>query len=156
MPVGLEAVAQILLGRGLCSGGSAPDFARQIVQRLQNVLQADGQACVLETCVDSNLEFPSDTRFADDSGPEFLMREVPGLTAWDSAATAKSQLRAAGVMHAVAQAGTATVLLPEDDLPAPEEVVELLQYAWKQTEVVRLRLVRMVRGGRQAAVSWEK
>jgi hypothetical protein len=155
VPVGVEAVAQLLLGRGLCSGGSAPEFARQIVQRLQSVLRADGQACVLETSVDSAPEWPAAATPAPGRGREFAIREAAGLTAWDGSATPKSQLRAASVMQAVVQSGTATVLLPEAALPAPEEIAELLHYAWKQTEVVRVRFLRLAGAELQPAVPWE-
>jgi len=155
-PVGLEAAAQMLLGHGLCSGGSAPEFARQVVQRLHSVLQQDGRACVLDTCVDSAPECEYETSLSENRGREIPVREACGLTAWDATAGAKSQLRAASVLHGVVGSGTAAVLLPEDALPSAEEIAELLTYAWKQTEVVRVRFVRMVRPQQQLAVPWEK
>src|SRR5262249_15022310 len=45
-PVGLSAVAARRSG-----GGSAADFARQIVQRLDTALRQDGLACRLETAL---------------------------------------------------------------------------------------------------------
>ena len=60
------------------------------------------------------------------------------------------------MLHGVVGSGTAAVLLPEEALPSAEEIAELLTYAWKQTEVVRLRFVRMVRPQQQLAVPWEK
>src|SRR5262249_22202635 len=36
-PIGLEAVVRTLTGRGLCSGGTALDLGKQIVQRLRDI-----------------------------------------------------------------------------------------------------------------------
>jgi hypothetical protein len=149
VPVGLEATAQILLGPGLCSGGSAPEFARQVVQRLGDVLREDGRACLMDTCVDSAPQLQTQP-------PGTPPRFAPGLTAWDIAATPKSQIRAASILHSVADTGTALILLAEDALPSPEEIVELLNYAWKQTEVVRLRFLRMAGPAYQFSAPWEK
>jgi hypothetical protein len=149
VPVGLETAAQMLLGRGLCSGGSAPEFARQVVQRLSDVLREDGRTCLMDTCVDSAPELQGQPA----ASPP---RSVPGLTAWDVTATAKSQLRAASVLHSVADTGTASILLPDDALPGPEELADLLSYAWKQTEVVRVRFLRLAGPANPLPAPWEQ
>ena len=41
-PVGLDAVVRRFTGCGLCSGGEALDFGKQIVQTLRDVLRQDG------------------------------------------------------------------------------------------------------------------
>ena len=50
--------------------------------------------------------------------------------------------------------GTASVLLAEDTLPSGEEVVDLLRYAMHQTEVNRVRLVRLARPQQQVTAPW--
>lgn len=50
-PVGLEALTQTLLDRGL-SGGGGLDLARRVAVRLRDVLRAEGRAARLETCLD--------------------------------------------------------------------------------------------------------
>ena len=51
-PVGLESAVRSLTGKGLCDG-KATDFARQVVQRLRDVLREDGRACLLDACLDA-------------------------------------------------------------------------------------------------------
>ena len=72
-----------------------------------------------------------------------------GLTPWDAGAPAKNQLRAAGSLHAVAETGTAAVLFAEGQLPSPDRLVEWLREAWRRTDVLRLRFVRLAIPGRQ-------
>lgn len=141
VPVGLEAAVRLLTGRGLCDG-KALELARQVVQRLSDVLHQDGQASLLEVCLDG----PSDFVLAagENQGlPKTVhANQVAGLTAWDRGAAVKVQLRTAGALHTVAEGGTAAVLLEDGRLPAPEEqVAEWLRGAWQQTGVVRLRFV---------------
>ena len=141
VPVGLEAAVRLLTGRGLCDG-KALELARQVVQRLSDVLHQDGRASLLEVCLDG----PSDFVLAagENQGlPKTVhANQVAGLTAWDRGAAVKVQLRTAGALHTVAEGGTAAVLLEDGRLPAPEEqVAEWLRGAWQQTGVVRLRFV---------------
>jgi hypothetical protein len=137
VPVGLESATRLLIGRGLCSGGEALDYARQMVERLHDVLCQDGRASLLETGLDS---FPSQPIWEE--GNTWEAECAGGLMPWDSAAAPKSQLRAAGPLHAAAGMGTAVVHLRQDQPITAEEVAELLHYAWQQTEVVRVRFAR--------------
>jgi hypothetical protein len=140
VPVGLEATVAALLGRGLCAGMPSLDLGRQIILRLRDVVQRDGQAYRLDVCLDSAVDcFLGE---ASREGPPTLA-EVAGLTPWDASATAKSQLRTAGSFHAAAGGGSMAVLAPAGLPLTAEAVVELLRYAWQQTDVVRLRFLRM-------------
>ncbi|HZT80156.1 MAG TPA: ATP cone domain-containing protein [Gemmataceae bacterium] len=131
-PIGLEDVVRSLTGHGLCDGGPALDLARQVVRRLRDVLHQEGRSRLLETCVD---------------GPADLA--PGGLTAWDAAAAPKAQLKAAGVLHAAAEGGTAALLLPEGPPPTAEQAAGWLRLAWRQGNVVRLRLARAAAAHRQ-------
>jgi hypothetical protein len=123
VPVGLEAAVAALLGRGLCADPSSLDLGRQVLLRLRDVLQRDGQVYRLDACLDVTDDF------------------LP--TPWDASAMAKSQLRTAGAFHTAAGGGSMAVLAPTDRPLTAETVVELLRYAWQQTDVVRLRVLRM-------------
>jgi hypothetical protein len=151
-PVGLQAAVEQLLGGLSNSGGPALSFAQQVVQHLRDVLGRDGQTCRLATCLDA----PADFLLDDRTGSSALDRPLhpAGLTAWDPRAPAKDQLRVAGCLHAAAEMGTAAVFLPGDAPPTPEQLLELVRYAWHKTEVVRLRLVRPATPHRQAAALW--
>ena len=74
---------------------------------------------------------------------------IAGLTPWDAAAPVKAQLRAAGALHAVAEGGTAALLLDGERPPAAEQVVEWLRLAWAQTDVGRVCFVRPAPAHRQ-------
>jgi hypothetical protein len=134
-PVGLDRVVQSFVHKGLSAGGSAVDFGKQIVQRLRDVLRQDGRNVHLDTCLDGPFSFHL--------GDDWLATEdVAGLTAWDAAASLKSQLRAAGVLHGLAEHGTLALFLPQNETLAPEQIIDWLHTAWQQTDVVRLRLIR--------------
>jgi hypothetical protein len=141
-PVGLESAVRALTGKGLCDG-KAPEFARQVVQRLRDVLREDGRACLLDTCLDAPAGFALDGPGGGEPSA------VAGLTPWDAAAPVKAQLRAAGGLHAVAEGGTAAVLLAEERPPAAEQLAEWLRWAWQQTDVGRVCFVRPAPAHRQ-------
>jgi hypothetical protein len=168
VPVGLNHVTQQLLGHGFCSEGPARQFALQVVNGLRSVLEKDAQPCVLDTCVDSTLSHRLTP--ADHGGEEPLdgsqiwpisdgrwppSMEVAGLTPWDANATAKDQLQSASPLHAAAGMGTVALLVTEERPLSAEELVRLLRYAWQQTEVSRVRLVRQVPQPRQLTAPWE-
>ena len=136
-PVGLEAVVQRLTGHGLTSGGL--DFGKQIVQTLRDVLRHDGGLTRLATCLDG----PADFRLEGDWP---TAEQVAGLTAWDATAPLKNQLRSARALQGVAEGGTTAVFLPDDPRPTPESTADLLRQAWKQADVMRVRLFRAAQG----------
>jgi hypothetical protein len=158
VPVGLEAVVRELAGCGLCGGPAGLEVGRGVVERLRAVLEQDGRASHLETCLDSAADFARIER-ADrpsEPGSEPAEGDVVGLTPWDADAAPKAQLRAAGALHAAAGGGTAAVLLPRERPVAAEEIAGLVRYAGQQTDVIRLRFVRMGRAPRQLTAPWEQ
>ncbi len=134
-PVGLDAVVARFTGGGLCSGKEALDFGKQIVQTLRDALRQDGGRSRLAACLDG----PAGFRF---SGGWPAAGQAAGLTAWDATAPPKHQLRAAGALHALAEGGTAVLVLPGDPRPTAETVADHLRSAWKQPDVNRIRLPR--------------
>jgi hypothetical protein len=144
VPVGLGAVTHALMGQGLCAAGAALDFARQVVQRLRQVVRQDAQAYLLDACLDAGAD-----------SPELAGNLADGVTAWDVEAPPRSQLRAAGQLHAGGGAGTVTILVNEDRPPKPEEAVDLLHQAWQQSEVGGLRFKCGAWQGRQLTAPWE-
>jgi ATP cone domain len=139
-PIGLDAATRTLVGGGLCSSSFASDFGRRVVQRLADVLRVDGQAYLLESCVDSAPSFAAlgarDPAQYQQTAPEF----VPGLTPWDATIAVRSQLHAAGPLHAAAGAGTAALLMANEAITT-EQLTDTLHYAWKHTAVACLRLI---------------
>jgi hypothetical protein len=155
-PVGLEAVVSALFGRGLCAGGPGLEFARDLLGHLRAALDEDGRAYHLATSLDA----PADVRLGDppvEPDAPFPLppaTRVAGITAWDPQAPPKQQLRASGRLQAVTEAGTAAVLLGGERLPTAETVADLLVYAWRHTEVARLRFVLAATPHRQLAAPW--
>jgi hypothetical protein len=146
-PIGLESVVRAMTGEDV-SQEIGLRFAKQVVEKLHTVLQKDGRASRLESCLDAPLsrDFfgagPGDNSKPPAALPSPSLDKVAGLTTWDAKASWKSQLKAAGALHALAGQGTACLLLPEDLVPSAEEVVEWLSWTWQNTDVMRLRLVR--------------
>jgi hypothetical protein len=137
VPVGLEAVVHSFLGRGLGSGKPATEWARRLLQSLQQDLHDAGRTYRLECCLEEGSGFAGYAEVARD-GPH----ELAGLTGWDPSAALRGQVRAAGALHAVAQGGTALVVIPAEKSPGGEELADVIRYAWQQLEVTRLRFVR--------------
>jgi hypothetical protein len=148
-PVGLEAAARLYYGRGLGDGGPGLEFAREVLQRLRETLRQDGAAHHLDTCQDGPVSFSLEEL---DALPP--LERVAGVTGWDAQLPPRQQLRGAGALHAVAEMGTAAVVLPADQPVSTEEVVELLRLAWQKTEVARLRFVRAAPAARQLTALW--
>lgn len=139
-PVGLDHVVHSFVQKGLSAGGAALDFGRQIGLRLRDVLRQDGRNVHLDTCIDGPFDFHlADAAQPFDDRPS--AESVAGMTAWDAKAALKGQLRSAGVLHGIAEHGTLALFLPEVEAPSLEQVVDWLQTAWQQTDVVRLRLL---------------
>jgi hypothetical protein len=138
-----------------------------VVQRLRDVLRADGPTYQLDACLDGpggfTLESPAgDGGAAIHPGPSTPSVEqwpdtlptVAGLTSWDVAASPRNQLRAAGAWHGLADGGTAAIVSAES-LPS-EEAADLLRHAWEHTDVVRLRFVRAAARSTQLTALWSQ
>jgi hypothetical protein len=145
-PVGLDRVVHSFVNKGLSAGGAAVDFARQIVQRLRDVLRQDGRNVHLDTCLDGPFSF-----YLSDDGTD--AEDVAGLTAWDATAPLKNQLRSAGVLHGIAEHGTLALFPPQNQSLSPEQLADWLHTAWEQTDVVRIRLIRGAISPRQLTFS---
>jgi hypothetical protein len=138
VPLGLQELARAVMGQGLCDNGPGLEFARKVIERLEESLTRDGQASHL----DAHL------------GAPFAEAESAGVTAWDAEAPPKQQLRASGLLHTGGGKGTATVMINAEAPPA-DELAEVLTWAWKHTEIGCVRLIRP-RAGRQLTAPWEK
>ncbi len=134
VPVGLDGVVQSFFKKGLSAGGAALEFGRQIVLRLREVLRQDGRNVHLDTCLDGPFSFHLESKWprADNAA---------GLTAWDSAAALKSQLRSAGVLQGVAEHGTLALFLSKENRLAPDDLADWLHSAWQHSDVVRVHLL---------------
>src|SRR5262249_17875279 len=135
-PEGLGAVVRALAGRDPGLGGPALEFARRVLQRLRDVLQQDGLACRIATSL-----APARGVAPDEGGAE-------------TPATVKQQLRAAGALHAIAEGGTAAIILPGERPPSAEQVADWLRWTWQQTDVSRVRFLRAQSAEQQLTMPW--
>jgi hypothetical protein len=135
-PEGLGEVVCVLAGGDLPSRGPALEFARRVLQRLRDVLRQDGLACRIATCLDA----------APGVAPVEGEAEPP--------ATVKQLLRTAGSLHAVAEGGTAQIILAAERPPSAEQIADWLRWAWHQTDVNRLRFLRAAPKQQQLIVPW--
>jgi hypothetical protein len=133
-PVGLDEVVHLFSEWGLANGGESLELGRQIVQRLRDVLLQASRSTQVDACLDSPAEFGLD-------GQPASRDLVASLSAWDSTASVRSQLRACDVLHGIAGHGTMGLFVPRAGSANPEQLVDWLQTAAKQTDVVRLRLL---------------
>lgn len=100
----------------------------RIVERLREVLEHDGRACHLDVCLDA------------------LPLEVVAAPA----AKPHAALQRAGKQASV------SLSWPEERGPALDEVVELLRWTWRQSEITRLHFVRGKETGTQTVAPWER
>jgi hypothetical protein len=145
-PAGLDACVRLFTGQGCCAGLESLRLGCRIVEFLGRVLKEESTRSLLETCVDG---VPGEQV---STGAESQI----GVTPADPGALMGDQLRAAGALHAAAGGvGTATVFLPRDRFICPDEIVQLLHFAWKETAVARVRFIAPARSGDQLRAPWE-
>jgi hypothetical protein len=137
-PVGLDRLVESIVGEGMAAGGAALEMGRRLLTRIRDTLRQHARGVYPEACVDG----PGDLRFDADRDGVWESGRIAGLTPWSPSAAPLQQLRAAGVLHGVANAGTMPLLLGEDLRPTLTEVTELLHHAWSRTDIVRLRFLR--------------
>ncbi len=165
VPVGLESVTRALTGHAILPGTHGADFAFRIIHCLHEILRDEGPRYNLEVSVDaaSTLEpWPVMGRLSHfkvvDLGipsPPLNLEEIAGLTTWNGAIPPRDQVQVAGSLHTVTGTGTAWIQLPHDAPFHEEELVRVLRFAWKETQVSRIRFVNTHVRGRQLTASWE-
>jgi hypothetical protein len=139
-PVGLENVVRCLTGEGMCQDAGMK-MGRRIVEHLLGVLRCDGLNYRLDTgldapcCLESPFNLPASAYVSDP-------RQIVGLTPWDQSASLKIQLQAAGALHSIAEAGTASIFPPLDPPNTAMDLAEALHWAWQHTGITRLGFVQ--------------
>jgi hypothetical protein len=152
VPVGMESVARTVVGESPCVSGTALAFVRSIVETLKDSLRDDGRGYLLDCGIDSCF----DDRFAVPAFKSNRIDLIPGLTLWDEAASPRAHIAAAGALHGCAEAGTVVMPHSLEEPMMAEEMVELLQYAWRHSEVVRIQFAKTSEAGSGQTPFWEK
>jgi hypothetical protein len=120
VPLGLDEAAACSTGESLAQSPLCLEFALRILQTLKDTLHDAGRPINLDLRLDSS------------SLPAPL-----GVTI-----APQRQVEIAGKLHARAGAGAMTVLLADEATANIEDLMDLLQWAWASTSVVRLQLQR--------------
>jgi len=115
-------VVRTITGASLAHSPLSLNFALQILQTLKQTLAQAGRSINLDLRVDSPLLCePSDVD-----------------------ATAQQQLESAGKLHACVGAGTLRLTLARDTDASADALIDLLQWTWESTGVVRMQVERAV------------
>jgi hypothetical protein len=123
VPLGLEESVRRVLGAG--AGQEAiTQLARQVVARLEHVLEEDGRGRLLDTCV----------------GPAFPSLDFPSP---------------GGKPAAWGGGQEAALLLPADEPPPVESIVEVLRHAWRRPEIHRVQWLPRHSSSLQITAPWE-
>jgi hypothetical protein len=130
-PTGLAGAVRTLSGSSLRDDRGV-ELGRRILDRLREVLRAEGAACLINATLDA----------APTPGPD---AEEGGESAVPSA---RAQLAAADALQG-AGGGTAVVRLPADAAPRVEDLAESIRWAWQHTGLGRLVFLRPAAGHRQ-------
>jgi hypothetical protein len=149
VPVGLEAVVRRLIGQGLGDNDEGLEFGRQIVARLHEALRQESRHRYLDSTLDSA------DRFCLGKLPPSA-EQTAGLTLWDAETPPREQVRRGATLQADAKSGTTAILLASGQTLSPDSVAELLRFAWQQTEITRLRFVRLLQSPRQVPGLWQE
>jgi hypothetical protein len=155
-PIGLEAVVQRFTGRGLCDDGAGSAFGRQIVQALARAVQEESRHRYLESVLDSAGVLSLGEEQGGGAANSPSLETAAGLTSWDAQLSLRHQLQGSGQLQAATKTGTALVLLAGERSVSAEAIAELLQLAWRETEIARLRFVRLSAAPPTKPVLWRE
>jgi hypothetical protein len=118
-PLGLDRAVRTLTGSGLFEARAGLDLARRIIKELDDALTGEGKRRLVDGTVDPTPDFP------------VVESPVP----------CRQQLTALGRLHGVTGGGTALVSLADEERVSVEQVVRMLEFTWRQTDVARLRFL---------------
>ncbi len=125
-PLGLHAAVALLIGRQTHQDEEALHLARQIVERLREVVNEDASSRHLEVSLAGGAMVPEISSSVEES-----VSSLPDL---------RTQLRVATALHESADLGSACLVIAPGSKPRPEQVIEWLQSAWKRGVICCLRL----------------
>lgn len=164
IPVGLEFVAKNFTEENRTPGPSGAECSPRIIRSLSEILREEGPRYNLESVLDSppnaavwpvlGQGSPFNLIDAGCSSPN--LETIAGLTGWNEAISPRDQLQIAGAIHAITETGTAWLRLSREDLTKIKDLIWILRFAWKETQVHRLRISMMEPGERQLIPSWEE
>jgi len=154
-------VTRIYTGHGILPGSPGADFAGRITHSLHEILKEEGPLNNLISGLDSPPTMGSSPTFhcqlrAWEREPTPGLDQIAGPTAWNETISAREQIQAAGLLQVPGRAGTAWILLSKNNSCNPEELGNILRFAWKETNIGRIRFVSGHHSGQQLIAPWEE
>jgi hypothetical protein len=137
---GLDDVADAFYRAGVVPLSELPSLRRRILDALMSAIRAETDSRLLDACV----EELGENMDGSDNGTSAIN--------WRPGALPREQLEAAGERHALCDGGTVRLSISEAEGATADGLVDLLEFAWKETAVVRLRIERTPRPERQLTV----
>jgi len=134
-PLGLEESVRTLTGSELYEVKAGLDLARRILQTLNEVLAEETRQRLVDCVLDTS-EWPGTGRLR--LSP-FELVGVGAKVRQKVLPFSRQQLTVAGRLHGISSTGTAVAALGVDERLSVDQVVRLLEFAWRKTEIARLR-----------------
>jgi hypothetical protein len=134
IPLGLSDVVHSVTANDW-TAGQGLDFARDILLGVNAALRRDAARVPAVIGGPAPLEESIDSRRNADLSP-------------------RQQLRAAATIHSAVGSGTALINLPVLPSPRPEEIADLVEFAWRQSGLDRFAFSRPNPRLRQMTAGW--
>jgi hypothetical protein len=151
VPNGLAAVTDVFFRERVLPFGQAAQFTHRALDHLVRGLREEGRQRLMETCVEG---LPEALGEYDSSVSTLPPTWGIGTHFWQAAEPIDEAVETAGKLHALCGGGTLHVSFSEGEQPAMKEFLELVEFTWKKTGVVRLRFHRAATPSIQLAAPW--
>ncbi len=155
VPLGLDQAVQALSREEGFNQDNARELAGQLLLRLQEMLTRERKTYRVEACLDSPV-WPREEALGESGLTSRFFPFQVESTGKILEPLFRQQLRTMGSLHTRAGGGTTHLLFPPEEAHSPEEIVSLLQFVWKHTRILRLRLERRTGLPRQPGLPWEE
>jgi hypothetical protein len=153
-PIGLDWTARQLVGRGAAEDEGALKLCETLVRLLRDAAGREARHFRLGVVIDHPIDVPDDYPVADGTGGDDHGQLAGGLVPTGSNLGLRRQIHAIGRLHAIAQAGTLICMRNPATVENHHQLTETLDWALRNSDLVRLQLITDRRLDDQAIVEW--
>jgi hypothetical protein len=151
VPNGLAAVTDTLFRARALPLGQTVHFTKRVIDHLVRGLREEGRMRALETCVEV---LPEALGEHDPTGSDLPPTWGMGTLSWQPPESIEEAVESAGNLHSLCGSGTLHISFSESALPTVEDLMALLEFAWNDTSIIRLRFHRSAQESTQLAAPW--
>ena len=139
VPMGLDAMIAEMIGKPMSEDEASVAFAEQMLSQMSHRLRREGRHYQLRCAIDGipGTFFNADRAGDIDHDPMVLAGNTPAVPG----SGPRHQLAAASKLHATTRTGTVHCRLPDDHELDVDQLLELLLFAARQTDVCRVRFL---------------